>query len=285
MRNEILVTGATGFIGRHLVNALESQGHRVRTHSTRQGDIATCKLPMEGAAHVFHLAAKSFVPDSWTDPQSFYSTNVMGTVSVLEQCRQHRASLTLISSYVYGQPQKLPVSEDHPLAAHNPYAHSKILAEDLGRFYAQHFGLRLVIVRPFNIYGPGQTPPFLIPSIVEQALDPTASAIRLKDLRPRRDYLYVDDAIEFLIKTVNPEVTGTYNLGSGQSVSVADVAQLVRQAAECNKPIVTEDQPRPQEVMDVRADISRAARDLAWQPSTRLGEGIAKVVEAQRAKA
>ena len=285
MTSEILVTGATGFLGRHLVEALQSQGYGVRAHSSRDGDIATCPLPIEGAAHVFHLAARSFVPESWSNPQAFYSVNVMGTLNVLEHCRGHGTSLTLISSYVYGQPRKLPVPEDHPLSAHNPYAHSKILAEELGRFYKQHYGLRIVIVRPFNLYGPGQTPPFLIPLIVEQAVDRATPAIRLKDLRPRRDYLYVDDAIELLLKTLKGTVQGTYNLGSGQSASVAEVAQLVCKAAETNKPIFSEDQPRAQEVMDVRADISRASHELDWRPSTPLAEGIAKVVAARLAEA
>ncbi|HVN19465.1 MAG TPA: NAD(P)-dependent oxidoreductase [Dongiaceae bacterium] len=285
MTNEILVTGASGFLGRHLVSALESQGYSVRSHSSRDGDIASCPLPMEGVRHVFHLAAKSFVPESWTNPQAFYSVNVMGTVNVLEHCRRHRASVTLISSYVYGQPKRLPVAEDHPLAALNPYAHTKLLSEDLGRFYEQHHGVRLVVVRPFNIYGPGQTPPFLVPLIIEQALDPQTSTIRLKDLRPRRDYLYVDDAIRFLSKTVADDVKGTYNLGSGQSASVAEVAQLVIKAAGCDKGVVSDDQPRPQEVLDVRADISRAANELGWHPSISLQEGIARVVAAQRAKA
>ena len=283
MKSEVLVTGASGFVGRHLVQALEARGHVVRAHSSRQGDIASCALPVEGVSHVFHLAAKTFVPESWTNPQAFYGVNVMGTLNVLEHCRKNRTPLTLISSYVYGEPKKLPVTEDHPLAAHNPYAHSKILAEDLGRFYEQHYGLRLVIVRPFNLYGPGQTTPFLIPSIVEQALDPATPAIRLADLRPRRDYLYVDDAVAMLVATVNDKVKGIYNLGSGESTTVAEVAELVRQAARTQKPIVTTDQRRPAEVMDVRADITRAEAELGWRPSTSLADGIVKVVTAQRA--
>jgi len=283
MKNEILVTGATGFLGRHLVEALAARGCGVRPHSSRQGDVANCALPIEGADHVFHLAARSFVPDSWTNSQTFYNVNVMGTVNVLEHCRRHRTPLTLISSYVYGRPQRLPVAEDHPLAALNPYSHSKILAEELARFYEEQYGLRLVIVRPFNIYGPGQQPPFLIPKIVRQALDPATSAIRLKDLRPRRDYLYVKDAVELLLATLQDGVRGVYNLGSGESASVAEVAGFIRQAAGTDKPIVSDEEPRAQELMDVRADISRAATDLGWRPSTSLPSGIANVVSAERA--
>ncbi|HLZ39520.1 MAG TPA: NAD(P)-dependent oxidoreductase [Candidatus Sulfotelmatobacter sp.] len=283
MKSEILVTGATGFLGRYLVKALEARGYSVRSHSSRQGDIANCPLPIEGIDHVFHLAAKTFVPESWTNPEGFYRTNVMGTVNVLEHCRANRTPLTLLSSYVYGHPQRLPISEDHPLGANNPYAHTKVLAEEAGRFYEMDFGMRVVIVRPFNMYGPGQKPPFLIPTIVEQAMDDSRSDIRLKDLRPRRDYLYVDDAIEFLLLTLGKNVKGVYNLGSGESASVAEVAELIRHAVGTDKPVVSDEQPRPQEVMDVRADISRAASELGWHPTTSLAKGIREVVEARRA--
>jgi len=284
MKNEIiLVTGATGFLGRHLVAALESQGFTVRRHSSAEGDIAHCTLPMEGVSRVLHLAGKSFVPESWQNPPAFYETNVLGTVNVLEHCRRSHAALTLISSYVYGQPHKLPIAEDHPLAVANPYAHTKILAEETARFYEQCFGLNLLTVRPFNIYGPGQTGPFLIPSIVRQALDPACDAIRVQDLRPKRDYLYVGDAVSFLIASIGRGTRGVFNLGSGISTSVAEIAELVNRAAGLKKPVVSNNQQRPGEIMDVVADISHAAAELDWRPSTSLANGIAAVVAAERA--
>jgi nucleoside-diphosphate-sugar epimerase len=283
MKNKILVTGATGFLGRHLVAALESQSRALRLHSSADGDIANCALPMEDVSHVVHLAGKSYVPESWQNPSAFYHTNVMGTVNVLEHCRRHQAALTLVSSYVYGQPQRLPITEDHPLAAANPYAHTKILAENTARFYEQRFGLALVIVRPFNIYGPGQRPSFLIPSIVRQVLDPSTAEVRVTDLRPRRDYLYVADAVLLLLATLRPGVRGVYNMGSGCSASVAEVARLVNDAAGICKPVVSADEPRPGEILDVVADTSRAAAELDWRPCTSLAHGIAAVVAAERA--
>jgi nucleoside-diphosphate-sugar epimerase len=283
MKNEILVTGATGFLGRRLVAALETRGWAVRKHSSADGDIGSCPLSMDGVSHVFHLAGKSYVPESWQHPHVFYQTNVMGTVNVLEHCRRHQASLTLVSSYVYGQPQRLPIAEDHPMAAPNPYAHTKILAEEAARFYEQHFGLPLVIVRPFNIYGPGQGGPFLIPSIVRQVLDPAVEAVRVQDLRPRRDYLYVDDAIALFLALLRPGVSGIFNAGSGRSASVAEVVQLVNDAAGTKKTVLNADERRPGEVLDVVADVSRAAAELEWRPRTALAEGIAAVVSAERA--
>ena len=282
MKSKILVTGATGFLGRHLVAALESRGLAVRQHSSPDGDIANCSLPMEDVGQVFHLAARSYVPESWQDPRSFYQTNLMGTVNVLEHCRRSQASLTLLSSYVYGQPRRLPIAEDHPLSAANPYSHSKILAEEAARFYEQSFGLTLVIVRPFNIYGPGQRGSFLIPKIVRQVLDASVEVVRVQDLRPRRDYLYVEDAVAFLVALLGSNIRGVFNIGSGRSASVEEVIQLVNLAAGVSKPVASAGEERPGEIMDVVADTARAAAELNWRPSTSLADGIAALVAAER---
>ena len=123
----VLVTGAGGFVGGHLIDALSARNYRVFCHSKKDGDLSRCILEYPDVRHVFHLAAKSFVPDSWKDPRSFYEVNVLATANVLELCRKSGASLTYLSSYVYGLPQRIPIPEEHPLQAFNPYGHSKIL--------------------------------------------------------------------------------------------------------------------------------------------------------------
>jgi nucleoside-diphosphate-sugar epimerase len=279
MPERVLVTGARGFIGRHLVSALHQSSVDVVEHSTSQGNIVSCALPYDGVDRVFHLAGRSFVPESWTNTPAFFETNVLGTVNVLEFCRRTGAALTLVSSYVYGQPRSLPIGEDHAVEAANPYAESKILAEESARYYARQFGIRLTIVRPFNIYGPGQDERFLISMLLRQALDPGQDSITVADLSPRRDYLYIDDFIALLLAT-RTGPAGTYNAGSGVSYSVAEVIATINSFLPRPKPARSRGEPRPNEIPDVRADITVAQSLLGWGPMVELRNGIGMMISA-----
>jgi Nucleoside-diphosphate-sugar epimerases len=280
MSGTVLVTGADGFIGKCLVVALESLAYRVQAHSIADGDLAHCALPYRDIAHVFHLAGKAFVPDSWTDPRSFYETNVLATVNVLDFCRRSRASLTFISSYVYGTPGVIPVPEDQPLQAFNPYCHSKILAEEVCRFYTVQHGLQIAIVRPFNIYGPGQDGRFLIPTLVRQALAPDSSVIEVADVRPRRDFLYISDLIDLLVATMLQGGSGAYNAGSGVSTSIQEIVAILNRIAPRPKPLVSRGESRPQEVLDLAADIRKAERELHWKPRVDIAAGLQLTMES-----
>ena len=281
MNDRVLVTGARGFIGRALVKALRAASFAVLEHSTEQGDIARCELRYSGVGRVFHLAGRSFVPDSWIDTHAFYETNVLGTVNVLEFCRKHKAALTLISSYVYGRPRILPIAETHTLQAVNPYAHTKIMAEDAARYYATQYGVHVSIVRPFNIYGPGQAERFLIPTLLRQALDPKLEFITVADLRPRRDYLHIDDLTALLMTTTHgpPE---TYNAGSGVSWSVAELIEIINSFLPKPKTARSCGLVRPNEIPDVRADISLATCMLGWRPAVELRDGIGQMIATWR---
>jgi nucleoside-diphosphate-sugar epimerase len=279
MKDTILVTGADGFIGRHLVTALTAEGYAVERHTRDDGDIAHVSLPYNGVTHVFHLAARSFVPESWSDPLGFYETNVLGTVNVLEFCRRRQASLTLVSSYVYGPPQQLPVPEQHPLRAFNPYAHSKILAEEAARYYADQFRVPVTIVRPFNVYGPGQADEFLIPSLIRQALSSACDRITVQDPLPRRDYLFVKDFIELLLTLLQHRSCDTYNAGSGQSVSIQEVVDAINSFLRVKKVISSTGATRPEEVMDVVADVRKAREQLRWKPTTSLEAGLKQIID------
>jgi UDP-glucose 4-epimerase len=283
MSKRVLVTGASGFIGAALLPALGRAGHQVATYDVGEGDISRDPLELNGVEHVFHLAAKTFIPDSWRDPFSYYQVNVMGTLNVLEACRRAGSSVTLMSTYLYGVPLRLPIAEDHPLDPTNPYSHGKAMMESLGAFYSAKFRLNVTVLRLFNIFGPGQREEFLIPSIVSQVLDPAAAWIEVADLEPRRDYLYIDDLVAALLATLeNPRSFGLYNIGSGMAFSVGEVIAAVQQAAGTNKPVRSRGERRPGEVLETLANTQRARAELNWEPVVSFGEGIRRVVAAAR---
>jgi nucleoside-diphosphate-sugar epimerase len=277
MNDSILVTGATGFVGTHLVQALRQRGDCVVAHSTRDGDLAREEPKAVGIRHVYHLAARTYVPDSWQDPRSFYEVNVLGALSVLEFCRKHGCSLTLMRSYVYGRPERLPVSEDHPLRAFNPYGHSKILSEEIARFYEAAHKVPVNIVRPFNIYGPMQGDRFLIPTLIAQALS-KEDAIVVEDGHPRRDYVFVADLVDLLLLLDGPRNCGAYNAGSGVSTSVQELAEMILRLAGARKQILSHARRRQDEILDTVADISRARQLLNWCPKTSLQEGLRRTI-------
>lgn len=276
--SSILVTGATGFVGRRLVTALKKHSHSVQEYSSAQGDIARGELPAGKVEHVFHLAAKTFVPDSWKFPRRFYEVNVLGTLNVLEHCLKYGASLTFISSYVYGQPECLPISEDHPLRAVNPYGQTKLAAEDICNFYAANFQIPITVIRPFNLYGPGQGDHFLIPTLVKQALSPEISEIVVSDPAPRRDYIYIGDLIDLLVRVAEAPKPGAYNAGSGCSYSVAEIVALLNGLLPAPKPLRTRGESRPNEIPDVVADIRKARGDFGWEPRISMRDGLARML-------
>lgn len=279
MNETILITGASGFIGKHLVAALQNLKLDVRPHSLRQG------LPdlLPGTvSHVFHLAAKTYVPESWSDPLSFYEANTLGTIKILDFCRQVGSPITIVSSYVYGHPSSLPVSEDTPIRAFNPYSQSKILAEQAAQYYAEAFGVSVRLIRPFNLYGPFQDSRFIIPTLLQQALDPSLSVFSVADSRPRRDFLFINDFIDLLIRTRSTTVVpfSVFNAGSGSSVSISDLCNTLNALTGMHKGLVSRGERRPNEVLDVFADISKAQRQLHWSPKTSIEKGLALTIDA-----
>jgi nucleoside-diphosphate-sugar epimerase len=273
--SRVLVTGATGFIGQHLVPLLKARGHSVTAVGSDAGDIADPRtweaLPVADA--LVHLAGKSFVPESWTAPEQFFSTNVVGAVAALNYCKRHAARLVLLSSYLYGNPRSLPIAEDAPLSATNPYALTKLMAEQAAGFFANAGGLRVAILRLFNVYGPGQSGKFLIPLIVEQVK--TGKQIHVQDLLPRRDYVYVGDVVRAIeAAAASAGSFSVYNIGSGQSHSVAEVIGSIQQAWGTQLPVSSADLRRDNEILDTVADITAARRDLHWAPEFALADGL-----------
>jgi len=271
---EVLVTGATGFIGRRAVALLGAAGVKTRCCSASTGhdlERADALDPFKGLGitHVVHLGGRTYVPDSWEEPGAFYRTNTLGTQQVLDFCRSTGARLVYVSAYVYGIPQTLPIAESHPVAPNNPYAHSKWLGEELCRFYAGEFGVKVTVLRPFNIFGPGQGADFLIPTILRQAR--TETLITVKDASPRRDYLHLDDFVDALVRALGSKAPfSLFNVGSGHSVSVGELLDMVVRRSPRPLRWASSGEVRVNEIPDTIADISAIKTALQWSPQLTL---------------
>lgn len=275
---KILVTGHSGFIGQALANRLLQKGYdvlgcsRTNGHDVAKSDWAA-DVQGSDVRHCFHLAAASYVPDSWVKPTLFYQTNTMGTQHVLQFCAQHKIPMTYVSAYLYGMPEYLPIDEAHPLKPNNPYAHSKALAEGFCTFYREQFGLDVHIVRPFNVYGYGQAPQFLIPKILRSLL--ADMPLTLQDITPKRDFIYVDDVIDALLLFLSQSPKQhVFNLGMGKSHSVYDVALAASRVT--GKPLQLEctNTPRPNEIQDTVANIHAMEQIFGWVPKVTLEQGL-----------
>ena len=268
-------------MGRTLVPALEQAGHDVIAARRCDGDVteAATWVRLPAVEHVFHLAGRSFVPESWRDPAGFLHANVSGTAQGLAYSRACGAHFVFVSGYLYGSPKRLPIQEDDPQEPNNPYALSKSLAEQICAFYAMSMGMPVTVIRPFNIYGPGQRMEFLIPTLLDQVKKGTD--IRVNDLTPRRDYVHLDDLVAALVRTIErPGGYRVFNIGSGISYSVRDIIDTIQAAADTRLPVVSSEQPRSNEIADVRADITRARTMLGWESRYSFADGIARLVRA-----
>jgi nucleoside-diphosphate-sugar epimerase len=276
----IIVTGAKGFVGKYLVSKLDTAGYQVFEVGRELGDITEPSTwnSLPNADVVVHLAAKSFVPDSWTDISGFISCNLAGTIEALNYCKSRSSKLVYVSSYLYGNPQKLPISESDALSVNNPYALTKKLAEESCQFYAESFGIPVIILRPFNVYGTGQSDQFLIPSLINQVS--AKKEIYVKDLEPKRDYLYIDDLTTAITQAVSYQGNfNIFNVGSGISYSVKELIDIIQRFAGTDLPVFSESARRKNEIMDTVADISHAKELLNWQPEWTLEEGIKRMID------
>ena len=275
----VMLSGATGFVGSRLGPMLVARpGYEVCAIGSADGDVAEPRTwaTLASAEVVVHLAARTFVPDSWAEPAAFVRTNLNGTINALEFCRTHQSRLVFLSSYLYGNPRTLPIGEDHEVGVNNPYALSKKLAEETCRFYSECYGVGVTVLRVFNIYGAGQGDKFLIPSIVRQVLQGTE--IHVKDLEPKRDFLYIDDLLEAVVCAIeSAHRFEVFNIASGLSHSVREVIDIVQQVARRDVAVHSENVRRQNEIMDTRADISKARRLLGWEPRWSLEAGIAEL--------
>lgn len=304
-----LVTGAAGFIGSHLVEALVRSGAKVRAlvrYNSRgaighletldadvlrqveviAGDVRDRTLvrnAVQGCPWVLHLAALIGIPYSYHAVQSYVETNVGGTMNILEaarECGVQRLVCTSTSE-VYGTAQYTPIDERHPLHAQSPYAATKIGADQLAGSYHAAFGLPVVLVRPFNTFGPRQSARAVIPTIITQAL--TGDTIRLGSTGPVRDFVFVQDtAAGFIAAAEAPDAVGeVFNLATGRGVSIGQVVDMVGERLGRRLRVITSaerERPTASEVLRLEGSAEKAAHRLGWTPRVSWEEGLDRTI-------
>ena len=277
---KIVITGSDGFVGSHVTPLLKAHSDvELQLLDIQSGvDITNWDDVKDIKADLFiHLANKSYVPDSYEHPRSFFDVNINSTLNILELARLNHARVLYFSSYVYGHPEYLPINEEHPIQEFNPYSATKIMCEQMCRSYAQDLKVPVAVFRPFNIYGTGQNVQFLLPMMVHHL---QSGKIQVRDDRPKRDYIHIDDiasAVEFMAFAEWKETYAVYNLGTGVSHSVREVAEMLMKLWPKPVEYVATGETRPNEVLDTVADISRL-KAKGWSPRISLEEGLKEMI-------
>ena len=308
---KVLVTGADGFIGSHLVERLVREGANVRAMclynsqgswgwlddsdkqiresiDVRLGDIRDTEWMAEvtrGVDVVLHLAALIAIPYSYGAPRSFVDTNVSGTLNVLEAARRAnvRRIIHTSTSEVYGTPIELPIRETHPLNAQSPYAATKVAADQLALSYHRSFGLPVTVLRPFNTYGPRQSTRAVIPTILTQLMAGRRE-VKLGRLDTRRDLCFVTDTVDAFTRAVTSDnVLGeVIHLGTNTSPTIEDVFKVACRVVGIDACAVLDERrlrPDPSEVLVLEGDPAKAKKRLDWTPTVDLEEGLRRTVD------
>ncbi len=297
---DVIVTGSSGFIGSNLVKRLLREGYRVlgvdvveptyncsghcRFHRV---DIRSLKDLLEASKGlerpcIVHLAAIVSVEEAMLKPKETIEVNVVGTINVAELARRLDSPRIVFASSVavYGEPLKLPISEDHPLNPRNIYGASKVSAEIALKHYNELYGLSYIALRFFNVYGPGMKPgPYagVVYRFIE-ALLTNKKPIIYGDGLQTRDFIYVDDVVDAILLALESNYVGAVNIGSGVETKIIDLLKLVEELIGRNiEPIYKP--PRPSDVRRSLASIELARRVLGWNPKTQLREGLKKTIE------
>jgi dTDP-glucose 4,6-dehydratase len=310
---QVLVTGAGGFIGSHLVERLVAEGLAVRAlvrYNSRNawgwlddspvrrsvevvtGDIRdfdSVRSAVRGTDSVFHLAALIGIPYSYVSPLAYIQTNVVGTYNVLQAARDEGLSRIVVTSTseTYGSAQYVPIDELHPAVGQSPYAATKVAADQLALSYHKSFGLPVTVVRPFNTFGPRQSARAIIPTLITQALAGSGK-IQVGSLDPTRDLTFVEDTVSgFLAAARCDSLVGhAVNVGMGTEISIRDLAARILALSGSAATLETDSRrvrPDASEVTRLLADASLLRERTGWKPAHTLDQGLEKTLSWVRA--
>ena len=284
----VIITGANGFVGRHLVNALNGMDSSVTLLKDINGnslDIRKKNLIKSSLDYlsdvdvIYHLAAIASVNSSYENPHDTYETNVLGTLNILELCRLYDINkIVYASSYVYGKPNYLPIDENHMTNPTNPYSRSKLIGEELCKSYHDDFGIECIVLRPFNIYGPGQRSDFLIPMIISCI---KSGEVIVRDPEPKRDFIYITDMIDAYIRAGEYEGDfDIFNIGYGESYSVKEIIEKIIKLHGSETRVIYRGERRRNEIMDCYSSTKKAKDILGWSPHINIDEGLKLMIKS-----
>lgn len=279
---KIVLTGSGGFIGAGLVKKLKNEGYDVvDSIKNKKIDVTNFEQlqKIEESDAVIHLAAEVGIEKSRRFPREFFMVNTMGTLNMIEISKIKKIpKFIYISSYVYGNPNYLPIDECHTVNPHSPYNESKYLGERICKSYSEMYGIKTVILRPFCIFGPFQNrQDFFIPKIMHNMSKGLNS--KILNGHNKRDYLYVDDFTDVIMKCITYDCNfEIFNIGSGKSYSFFDIKNYLESMT--NKVINFEEKIHASEnqIKDIRADISKIRKELKWNPKIDLKLGLKKIL-------
>jgi nucleoside-diphosphate-sugar epimerase len=278
--SKILITGSNGFVGRALCDRLKKQN--ISFLELSSFDINLCnieelnEIDFSDVSVIIHTAAKTYVPDSWVNPELFLNNNIVSSVNILKKCREFKIPLIYISAFVYDSFGELPFKETSPLKGFNPYALSKKIIEEVCEFYSKEFNISINVLRPFNIYGSGQNKHFLIPSILTQYLK--KGEITVDSLNTKRDYIHIDDFVDACLCSLNCfNKFQIFNIGSGESHGIVDIIKILEAVDNCDVKLTNNNISRKNEVLDVISDSGLAYKLLGWKPKISFDEGVKEI--------
>ena len=290
----VFLTGGSGFLGSHLRKALRDKEASVKilnkkdedvhlrnNESVIKGDVRDEFSLSESPDVAIHFAARTSIDASIEDPRETWDVNATGTLNFLEACRKHRPDRVLVASTasIYGIPQYLPVDEAHPIEPREPYGASKVAADRLTAAYARTYNVPAMVVRPFNVYGPGQPTYNVVGEIIEQAT--TGNEVELGNLQPKRDFSHVKDVISGILYVLQEgEIEEAYNIGYGKSVSIETLAETITGFFGENINIESNENKKRSngvEIPEIEADTSKL-ESLGWEPKYNLQAGLRNTI-------